>query len=164
MNSLVTMALLNFHVVSGITKGAPWIYLIYTPPVSFRSSIKGEFCIRKDKGCTPNKAQLHPHLSHLDQAFPSATMTLVNFHIVSGITKAAPWTKLIYTPPVSFRSSINSHIVKNGSLREFERGGRGRGERERVIPPPVTFRSSKISHTLKNGSKWVLSASHHRYS
>ena len=146
MNSLVTMALLNFHVVSGITKGAPWIYLIYTPPVSFRSSIKGEFCIRKDKGCTPNKAQLHPHLSHLDQAFPSATMTLVNFHIVSGITKAAPWTKLIYTPPVSFRSSINSHIVKKWV---FERE-RERGEGERVIPPPVTFRSSKISHILKS--------------
>ena len=25
------------------------------------------------------------------------------------------------TPPVSFRSSTNSHIVKNGSLRERER-------------------------------------------
>ena len=85
------------------------------------------------------------------------TMTLLNFHIVSGITKAVPWTKLIYTSPVSFRSSINSHIVKNGSLRERERGEREGGEGERVIPPPVTFRSSKISHTLKNGSKWAHS-------
>ena len=33
------MALLNFHIVSGITKGAPWTKVIYTPPVSFRSSI-----------------------------------------------------------------------------------------------------------------------------
>ena len=58
---------------------------------------------------------------------------------------------------MSFRSGINSHIVKNGSLRERERGEREGGEGERVIPPPVTFRSSKITHTLKNGSKWVLS-------
>ena len=58
------------------------------------------------------------------------------------------------TPPVSFRSSINSHIVKKWVFeRERERGG---GEGERVIPPPVTFRSSKISHILKNGSKWVF--------
>ena len=71
-----------------------------------------------------------------DQAFPSATMTLVNFHIVSG--GAAPWTKL--SPPVSFRSSINSHIVKKWVFERERERGRGRGgERERVAPP-VTFR------------------------
>ena len=35
---------------------------------------------------------------------------------------------------MSFRSGINSHIVKNGSLRERERGER-EGERERELSP-----------------------------
>ena len=34
----------------------------------FSCCIKGEFCIRKHKGCSLNKGHLYPHLCHLDQA------------------------------------------------------------------------------------------------
>ena len=34
----------------------------------FSCCIKGEFCTRKDKGCSLNKGYLYPHLCHLDQA------------------------------------------------------------------------------------------------
>ena len=58
--------------------------------------------------------------------------------------------------PVSFRSSINSHIVKKWVFeRERERGGEG----ERVVPPPLTFRSSKISLGL-NESYMNLQPNH----
>ena len=120
-------------------------YISFIPHLSHLDQVSKESsALSRTKGAPWTKL-LPPPVS-FDQAFPSATMTLVNFHIVSG--GAAPWTKL--SPPVSFRSSVNSHIVKKWVFERERERGRGRGERERVAPP-VTFRSSKISHTLKMG-------------